>query len=71
MVAGRPVQAGDTVLVLGTGGVSMFALQFATMAGARVIATSSSDEKLDRVKRLGAFARRELRAARPTGTRKS
>jgi NADPH:quinone reductase-like Zn-dependent oxidoreductase len=56
MVAGRPVQAGDTVLVLGTGGVSMFALQFARMAGARVIATSSSDEKLDRVKRLGASA---------------
>ena len=54
MVAGRPVQAGDTVLVLGSGGVSMFALQFARMAGARVIATSSSDEKLDRVKGLGA-----------------
>jgi NADPH:quinone reductase-like Zn-dependent oxidoreductase len=56
MVAGKPVQAGDTVLVLGTGGVSMFALQFARAAGARVIATSSSDEKLDRVKRLGASA---------------
>ncbi|MEP7308377.1 MAG: NAD(P)-dependent alcohol dehydrogenase [Acidobacteriota bacterium] len=56
MVAGRPLQAGDTVLVLGTGGVSMFALQFARMVGARVIATSSSDEKLERVMRLGAFA---------------
>ena len=54
MVAGKPVQPGDTVLVLGTGGVSMFALQFATAAGARVIATSSSDEKIDRVKALGA-----------------
>jgi NADPH:quinone reductase-like Zn-dependent oxidoreductase len=54
MVAGRPVQSGDTVLVLGTGGVSMFALQFALAVGARVIATSSSDEKLERVKRLGA-----------------
>ena len=43
MAAGRPVAAGDTVLVLGTGGVSMFALQFAIAAGARVIATSSSD----------------------------
>lgn len=53
-VAGRPLAAGDTVLVLGTGGVSMFALQFAVAAGARVIATSSSDEKLERVKALGA-----------------
>lgn len=41
------LRAGQTVLVLGTGGVSMFALQFARMHGARVIATSSSDEKLD------------------------
>jgi NADPH:quinone reductase-like Zn-dependent oxidoreductase len=56
MVAGRPLQAGDTVLVLGTGGVSVFALQFAVMVGARVIATSSSDDKLERVVRLGAFA---------------
>jgi NADPH:quinone reductase-like Zn-dependent oxidoreductase len=54
MVAGKPVQCGDTVLILGTGGVSMFALQFALATGARVIATSSSDEKLERVKRLGA-----------------
>jgi NADPH:quinone reductase-like Zn-dependent oxidoreductase len=42
------------VLVLGTGGVSIFALLFARAAGARVIATSSSDEKLDRVTRMGA-----------------
>jgi NADPH:quinone reductase-like Zn-dependent oxidoreductase len=42
------------VLVLGTGGVSIFALQFARMLGARVIATSSSDEKLARVRELGA-----------------
>ena len=54
MNAGKPVGPGDTVLVLGTGGVSIFALQFATAAGARVIATSSSDEKLERVKALGA-----------------
>ncbi|MBZ5590041.1 MAG: NAD(P)-dependent alcohol dehydrogenase [Acidobacteriia bacterium] len=46
----------DTVLILGTGGVSMFALQFAKAAGARVIATSSSDEKLEKLKRLGADA---------------
>jgi NADPH:quinone reductase-like Zn-dependent oxidoreductase len=48
------VKAGDTVLVLGTGGVSVFALQFAKLHGARVIVTSSSDEKLQRVKALGA-----------------
>lgn len=40
------LKPGETVLVQGTGGVSVFALQFAKMAGARVIATSSSDEKL-------------------------
>jgi NADPH:quinone reductase-like Zn-dependent oxidoreductase len=54
MIAGKPVKAGDTVLVLGTGGVSMFALQFAMAAGAQVIATSSSDEKIERVRALGA-----------------
>jgi len=48
------VTAGDTVLVQGTGGVSLFALQFARLAGARVLATSSSDAKLARVRQLGA-----------------
>ena len=48
------LKPGDTVLIQGTGGVSIFALQFAKMAGARVIATSSSDEKLDKLKALGA-----------------
>lgn len=48
------VVAGDTVLLLGTGGVSMFALQFAKMHGARVIITSSSDAKLARAKQFGA-----------------
>jgi NADPH:quinone reductase-like Zn-dependent oxidoreductase len=43
-----------TVLVQGTGGVSLFALQFAKLMGARVIATSSSDEKLERLRALGA-----------------
>jgi len=52
--AGRSLTAGETVLVLGTGGVSIFALQFARAAGARVIATSSSDEKLERVTTMGA-----------------
>jgi NADPH:quinone reductase-like Zn-dependent oxidoreductase len=55
VVCGR-MKLGDTVLILGTGGVSMFALQFAKAAGARVIATSSSDEKLEKLKRLGADA---------------
>lgn len=48
------LKAGDTVLLLGTGGVSIFALQFAKAFGARVIITSSSDEKLERAKKLGA-----------------
>lgn len=45
---------GDSVVVLGTGGVSLFALQFARFRGARVIITSSSDQKLARAKELGA-----------------
>ncbi|WP_339796915.1 NAD(P)-dependent alcohol dehydrogenase [uncultured Hyphomonas sp.] len=48
------VKPGDWVLTQGTGGVSIFALQFAKAAGCRVISTSSSDEKLQRVKELGA-----------------
>lgn len=48
------VKPGDTVLVMGSGAVSLFALQFAKAAGARVIATSSSDEKLEKLGRLGA-----------------
>jgi NADPH:quinone reductase-like Zn-dependent oxidoreductase len=51
-----PVKPGAWVAVLGTGGVSLLALQIAKAAGARVIATSSSDEKLERVKALGADA---------------
>jgi NADPH:quinone reductase-like Zn-dependent oxidoreductase len=48
------IKPGHTVLTLGTGGVSIFALQFAHLAGARVIATSSSDQKLARALELGA-----------------
>jgi NADPH:quinone reductase-like Zn-dependent oxidoreductase len=48
------VRAGDTVVVQGTGGVSLFALGFAKMLGARVVITSSSDEKLAQAKTLGA-----------------
>lgn len=47
------VKPGDTILVQGTGGVSVFAMQFAKMLGARVLGTSSSDEKLRRAKELG------------------
>lgn len=54
LVTEARVKAGDWVLVQGTGGVSIFALQLAKAMGARVIATSSSDEKLERVKALGA-----------------
>lgn len=50
----EPVKPGDVVLMLGTGGVSVFALQFAKVAGAETIITSSSDEKLERAKELGA-----------------
>lgn len=50
----KPLCAGETVLTLGTGGVSIFAVQLAHAAGARVIATSSSDDKLEKVRALGA-----------------
>jgi NADPH:quinone reductase-like Zn-dependent oxidoreductase len=49
-----PLKPGETVLVEGTGGVSIFAMQFARAAGARVIVTSSSDGKIARAKALGA-----------------
>ncbi len=54
VVAQGGVNAGDVVLVQGTGGVSLFALLFAKMHGARVVATSSSDAKLERVRSMGA-----------------
>ena len=50
----RKLQAGDTVLIQGTGGVSIFALQFAKLFGATVMITSSSDAKLEHARRLGA-----------------
>jgi NADPH:quinone reductase-like Zn-dependent oxidoreductase len=50
--AGR-VKAGDTVVIQGTGGVSIFALQFAKLLGARVVGTSGYDEKLKRASKLG------------------
>jgi NADPH:quinone reductase-like Zn-dependent oxidoreductase len=54
LVPSGHLKAGDSVLVQGTGGVSLFALQFAKLGGARVLATSSSDEKLARARQLGA-----------------
>ncbi len=54
LVVSGKIKKGDTVLTLGTGGVSIFAVQFAKLFGAKVIATSSSNEKLERVKQLGA-----------------
>lgn len=50
------VRAGDTVLVQGTGGVSIFALQLATTLGCRVLATTGDDAKIPQVKALGAHA---------------
>jgi NADPH:quinone reductase-like Zn-dependent oxidoreductase len=52
----RPTEPGETVLIQGTGGVSLFALQFATLLGAKVIGISSSDEKLARASTLGLAA---------------
>jgi NADPH:quinone reductase-like Zn-dependent oxidoreductase len=54
MISKGHLKAGDTVLILGTGGVSIFALQFAKLHGARAIITSSQDEKLEKAKALGA-----------------
>jgi len=52
-VSGR-LRAGDSVLTLGSGGVSIFALQFAKLFGARVISTTGNEEKIDRLRHLGA-----------------
>jgi len=54
LVVNGGLRAGETVLTLGTGGVSIFALQFARAMGAAVISTSSSDEKIEKLKALGA-----------------
>jgi NADPH:quinone reductase-like Zn-dependent oxidoreductase len=54
LTAGSPLLPGATVLTLGSGAVSLFALQFAKLAGARVIVTTSSAAKADRLKSLGA-----------------
>jgi NADPH:quinone reductase-like Zn-dependent oxidoreductase len=63
------VLPGQSVLVQGTGGVSIFALQFAKMLGAEVVATSSSDEKLERLRGLGADHRINYRSTPEWGRR--
>ncbi len=62
------VKPGDVVLTQGTGGVSLFALQFAKLAGAKVIVTSSSDEKLARAVELGADQTINYRSDKGWGT---
>jgi NADPH:quinone reductase-like Zn-dependent oxidoreductase len=69
LVVDGGLKAGDVVLVLGTGGVSIFALQIAKMMGATVIATSSSDEKLERVRAMGADLTINYRQHEDWGTR--
>ena len=54
LMGARRLKAGDTVLTLGSGSVSLFALQFAKACGARAIATTSSDEKAEKLKAVGA-----------------
>jgi len=54
LTGARALRAGETVLTLGSGGVSLFALQFAKLFGARVIAITSTDEKANRLKAVGA-----------------
>jgi NADPH:quinone reductase-like Zn-dependent oxidoreductase len=54
LAVGGKIKAGDRVLALGTGGVSIFALQFARMHGAQVVITSGSNEKLEKARQLGA-----------------
>jgi NADPH:quinone reductase-like Zn-dependent oxidoreductase len=49
----KPVQKGDTLLLMGTGGLNMFAAQFASTVGVDVIITSSSDEKIEQLKEMG------------------
>ena len=54
LIAEGHIKPGEVVLTQGTGGVSIFAIQFAHMAGARVIVTSSSNQKIERARKLGA-----------------
>ena len=69
LTGGKPLRPGATVLTLGTGGVSIFALQLAKLAGARVVITSSSDAKLERAKTLAPTIP-STTAPHPTGRRR-
>lgn len=69
LVVNGALKAGDTVLVLGTGGVSIFALQIAKAMGATVVATSSSDEKLQKARAFGADHTINYRAHHDWGAR--
>ena len=69
LITNGPLKAGDTVLVLGSGGVSVAALQLAKAMGATVIATSSSDEKRERLAALGAAHTINYRTHADWGTR--
>jgi NADPH:quinone reductase-like Zn-dependent oxidoreductase len=53
LIEAARIKPGDNVVIQGTGGVSIFALQFAKLCGARVLGTSSSDDKLEKAKQLG------------------
>jgi NADPH:quinone reductase-like Zn-dependent oxidoreductase len=64
----RPLVPGQNVLLLGTGGVSILALQIAAAGGARILITSSSDEKLERARSLGAALGLNYRAHEEWGT---
>jgi NADPH:quinone reductase-like Zn-dependent oxidoreductase len=69
MMGQRPLERGQSVLLIGTGGVSLLALKIAKAAGARVIATSSSDAKLARARQLGADATVNYRSEPKWGAR--
>ncbi len=69
LVVEGDIKAGDSVLVLGTGGVSIFALQFAKAMGATVVATSSSDAKVERARAVGADATINYKAQPEWGVR--
>ena len=70
LVVDGGLKAGETVLVLGTGGVSIFALQFAKLMGAIVIATSSSDKKLERLPRSRCRPHDQLQDRARVGSRR-
>jgi NADPH:quinone reductase-like Zn-dependent oxidoreductase len=69
LVTHGEITAGDTVLVQGTGGMSVFALQLAGALGARVVATSSRDERLERLRELGAWQTLNYRSEPDWGRR--